>query len=82
MGTTAFWAEADSPMSKKFEWDGGSYEGTFDNLVANHGSIFAFEHGGEEYYRNVFALIPFTVDGVPAEENEIIGGVHSPQRPK
>lgn len=78
----AYWADAEVEVSKVYTWDGGTFTGTPTDVVNNYPEIFAFEHGGTSYYRNIYALIPFMVDGQPAEECEIIGGVHSPQRPK
>ncbi len=78
----AYWIAAENLTNvHNFSWDGGNFTGTSTELLAEHGGRFTIEYGEDPaHFPNLVSDYIFTVEGQTA--NEIIGGVHSPQRPK
>lgn len=77
-----YWYPADAEGEHLIEWAGleNPVMCTFEDLVANHSEYFYFEYENDELcLRNLVGSIEFTVD---AQTASLIGGVHSPQRPK
>lgn len=76
-----FWIAAENLTNvHNFSWDGGNFTGTLTELLAEHGDRFRMEYEEDELYLpNLVSDESFTVDEQTAQ---LIGGVHSPQRPK
>lgn len=73
------WLAADSTFNV-WEYNGNNPNCTIEELVANSNGTLWFEYeDSEEFYRNVCSNSPFTLNGSPSN---LIGGTHSPQRPK
>lgn len=77
-----FWIAAENITGvHTFAWEGGEFTGTLTELLAEHADRFRIEYkDNPSCHPNLVSDYTFTVDGQTA--NEIIGGVHSPQRPK
>ena len=77
--TNTYWLPADNSFTVT-EFNGQTLDCSIEELVNNPANGLRFEWGGNSpYLRNVVSNQPFTINGQTAE---LIGGVHSPQRPK
>lgn len=73
------WLEADNSFQVT-EFNGQQVDCTIEELVNNPANGLSFEYGdGTPYLRNVISPQPFSINGM---QSNLIGGVHSPQRPK
>ena len=78
--TPLYWLPADNSFTVT-EFNGQTIDCSIEELVSNAANGLRFEWGGNSpYLRNVVSNQPFTINGQTT--NELIGGVHSPQRPK
>lgn len=74
-----YWLPAEQ-ITAVTEYNGEPCDTTLEDLVSNSGGLLYFEYqGSETLYPNVCSAASFSINAQPAN---LIGGIHSPQRPK